>query len=38
MDTHYAQLGLPFRQALFVEATVVVDLTVEGVGRAPTPA
>ena len=23
MDTHYAQLGLPFRQALFVEATVV---------------
>jgi D-serine deaminase-like pyridoxal phosphate-dependent protein len=23
MDTHYQQLGLPFRQALFVEATVI---------------
>jgi D-serine deaminase-like pyridoxal phosphate-dependent protein len=23
MDTHYARLGLPFRQALFVEATVL---------------
>ncbi len=23
MDTHYAELGLPFRQALFIDATVV---------------
>lgn len=30
MDTHYAQLGLPFRQALSVEATVVSVNTASG--------
>lgn len=32
MDTHYAQLGLPFRQALFVEATVVSTSPSKGWG------
>jgi D-serine deaminase-like pyridoxal phosphate-dependent protein len=32
MDTHYAGLGLPFRQALFVEATVVSTSPSKGWG------
>ena len=32
MDTHYAQLGLPFRQALVVEATVVSTSPSKGWG------
>jgi D-serine deaminase-like pyridoxal phosphate-dependent protein len=32
MDTHYARLGLPFRQALFVEATVVSTSPSKGWG------
>ncbi len=32
MDTHYAQLGLPFRQALFVEATVTSTSPSKGWG------
>lgn len=32
MDTHYAQLGLPFRRALFVEATVISTSPSKGWG------
>ncbi len=32
MDSHYAQLGLPFRQALFVEATVISTSPSKGWG------
>ncbi len=32
MDTHYAQLGLPFRQALFIETTVVSTSPSKGWG------
>jgi D-serine deaminase-like pyridoxal phosphate-dependent protein len=32
MDTHYAQLGLPFRQALVVQATVVSTSPSKGWG------
>jgi D-serine deaminase-like pyridoxal phosphate-dependent protein len=32
MDTHYARLALPFRQALFVEATVVSTSPSKGWG------
>lgn len=32
MDSHYAQLGLPFREALFVEATVISTSPSKGWG------
>ena len=39
MDTAYGRLGLPFRQALFVLATVISTSTPDsGAGRLPTPA